>query len=385
MIKSMLDSDLYKFSMQAAVLHNFPGVIVEYRFKCRSVWADLAQHRDEIERQIGFLGNLYLTPDEEKQVREKIPFLKPDYVDFLSEFRFNPDFVKVETISDTEIDIIVRGPWLQTIPFEVPILSIVEAVACKDLMTDEALSIGRRNLADKIEIIKAVGPEFKLADFGTRRRASFEQQRYVVETLTNEVPNNFVGTSNVSLALDNNIKPIGTMAHEWIQAMQGLTWLLNSQKMALDIWMKEYRGQLGIALSDCLGYAAFLRDFDFLFSKSYDGCRHDSGDPFEWGEKLIRHYESMSIDPKTKTAVFSDGLDMILAVRLFERFHGRIKVSFGIGTHLTNDLGFDPVQIVLKMVECNGQPVAKISDSSGKGMCNNAVYLTHLKNMFEVD
>jgi len=150
----------------------------------------------------------------------------------------------------------------------------------------------------------------------------------------------------------------------------------------LDVWAREYRGDLGIALTDVIGMDAFLRDFDMFFAKLYDGCRHDSGDPIEWGEKLIAHYESMNINPKTKTAIWSDGLTIPKAISIYMNFHERIKCGFGIGTNLTNDVGFDPLNIVIKMIECNGQPVAKLSDSPGKTMCEDKEYVKYLKKVF---
>lgn len=176
------------------------------------------------------------------------------------------------------------------------------------------------------------------------------------------------------------------MAHQWIMAGQGVHGirLSDSQKHMLDVWAKEYRGDLGIALSDTLGMGAFLKDFDKYFAKLYDGARHDSGDPYIWCEKLIEHYKSLNIDPRTKSAVFTDGLNIEKAVDLAIRFHNKIQTSFGIGTNLTNDVGFTPLNIVIKLVEVNGNPVAKLSDSMGKGMCEDYDYLNYLKKVFNV-
>jgi len=222
-------------------------------------------------------------------------------------------------------------------------------------------------------------------DFGTRRRFSKVYQYLILEALIHppfEV--NLKGTSNVEFAKIFQLTPIGTMAHEWLQAHQALTRVIDSQKVALEVWAKEYRGDLGIALSDVVGFDAFLRDFDPYFAKLFDGCRHDSGDPYEWCNKLIKHYENMGIDPRTKTAVFSDGLSFEKAVDIFSEFCHKINVSFGIGTFLTNIHTFETLQIVIKMIECNGHPVAKISDSKGKGMCEDRSYLNYLKKTFEI-
>ena len=175
------------------------------------------------------------------------------------------------------------------------------------------------------------------------------------------------------------------MAHEYLQACQAVgPRLRDSQVFAFNMWAREYRGDLGIALSDVCGMDAFLRDFDLFFCKLFDGVRHDSGDPFEWGEKLIAHYQKMRIDPRTKTMVFSDSLNVPLAIRLYEYFKGRSQTAFGIGTNLTNDLGYEPLQIVIKMTRCNGQPVAKISDEPSKAMDYDPSYVAYLREVFQV-
>ncbi len=199
---------------------------------------------------------------------------------------------------------------------------------------------------------------------------------------------NFIGTSNVYFAKKYNLKPIGTMAHEWIMAGQGQedVSLRNSQKAMLQAWCNEYRGDLGIALSDTLGVDAFLEDFDLYFAKLYDGIRHDSGDPDVWARKVICHYSKLGVEPKTKTLVFSDGLTFETAAKIYNKFKFAAKVSFGIGTNLTNDFeDITPLQIVMKIVKCNGLPVAKISDSPDKGMCNDKEYLTYLKKVFNIN
>ncbi len=199
-----------------------------------------------------------------------------------------------------------------------------------------------------------------------------------------EVPGFMGGTSNVGQARRLALAPFGTMAHEFLQAFQAFAPLPDFQKQALETWMQEYRGDLGIALSDIVGMNAFFRDFDRLFSKAYDGARHDSGDPYQWGERLIAHYEQFGIDPRAKFAVFSDGLDMPRALALARHFGGRIRTSFGVGTNLTNDLGFPALNIVLKMTRCNNQPVAKLSDSEGKLMASDPVFTSYLRQTFQI-
>ena len=379
-IESLLDTDLYKLTMMQAVLHQFPDTQVEYTFKCRNKakWNDnlIRRIKDEI---IGFC-QLRFQPSELEYLRN-IPFFNQDFIDFLDLYQPRCSKGVDVVLNGKDLDITIRGSWLLTILFEVPILAIVNEVYFDNIYPSE----GVYRLSKKLQLIHGI-EDLKFADFGTRRRFKREWQKVVVETCKNTVPNNFVGTSNVWLAKEFDIKPIGTMAHEWIQAGQGLgVRLSDSQSLMLQAWVDEYRGDLGIALTDTLGVNAFCRDFDKYFSKLYDGVRHDSGDPIAWGEKMISHYNELGIDSRTKTFIFSDGLTFPKAVEILDHFRNRVQVSFGIGTNLTNDFeNVEPLQIVMKMTKCNGNPVAKISDSPGKGMCHDEAYLTYLKKVFEI-
>ena len=386
-IPSLLDTDLYKFTMMQVVQHHFAEAQVEYRFKCRNPGVDLTPYVEEIEHEIRALCDLRFTGDELLYLR-RWRFFKSDFVDLLGLFHLDARFIKVTRIpgSSNEIDITIKGPWLHTILFEVPVLAIVSEVYYRHTAPQADLAEGRRRLAAKVALANAVtSPDFRVADYGTRRRFSRAWQDEVVRTLKNGLGVHFVGTSNVKFAQDHGLTPLGTMAHEYLQACQAVgPRLRDSQTFAFNMWAREYRGDLGIALSDVCGMDAFLRDFDLFFCKLFDGVRHDSGDPFEWGEKMISHYQRMRIDPRTKTMVFSDGLDMPLAIRLYEHFRGRAQTSFGIGTNLTNDVGCDPLQIVIKMTRCNGQPVAKISDEPSKSMDYDPSYVKYLREVFQV-
>ncbi|HEY7945407.1 MAG TPA: nicotinate phosphoribosyltransferase, partial [Casimicrobiaceae bacterium] len=344
-IESLLDTDLYKFTMMQVVLHHFPGAQVEYRFKCRTPGVDLTPYLGQIEREIAGMCSLRFTQEELEYLR-RWRFLRSDFVDLLGLFHLEQRFIHLtpSAASSGEIDIAIKGPWLHTILFEVPVLSIVSEVYFRETRPRPDLAEGRRRLDAKIAQIKAVpDPAFRIADYGTRRRFSRPWQDEVVRTLKEGIGAKFVGTSNVKLAFDHGLTPLGTMAHEYLQACQAVgPRLRDSQVFAFNTWAREYRGDLGIALSDVCGMEAFLRDFDLFFCKLFDGVRHDSGDPFEWGEKLIAHYQKMRIDPRTKAMVFSDSLDVPLARRLFEYFRGRSRTAFGIGTNLTNDLGYEP-------------------------------------------
>jgi len=387
-VRSLLDTDLYKFTMMQVVLHHFPGAQVEYRFKCRTEGVNLAPHIDEIGREIADLCRLRLREEELVYLRG-LRFMKSDFVDFLGLFQFNQKYIRVaHGAAPGEIEITIHGPWLHTILYEIPVLAIVSEVYFRRTQPQADLDEGRRRLQAKIGLVREVEPalEFKISDFGTRRRFSLAWQEEIIATLKREVPQHFAGTSNVLLAMNNGVTPLGTLAHEYMQACQALgPRLRDAQVFAFDKWAQEYRGDLGIALSDTYGMDAFLRDFDMYFCKLFDGARHDSGDPFEWGEKMIAHYRQNRVDPRTKTLIFSDQLSVPLAIEIARRFHGRARTSFGIGTNLTNDVGFEPLNIVIKMTECNGQPVAKVSDAPGKLVSTDARYLAYLRQVFGLE
>ncbi len=388
-IQSLLDTDLYKFTMMQAVLHQFPGAQVQYKFKCRSPGVNLAPYLDEIKHEIHLLCNLQFS-DDELAYMQSLRFIKSDFVDFLGLFKLNEKYVELTALPGGEVDIRVRGPWLHTILFEIPILAIVSEVYCRHVQPTPSLDEGRARLNQKLDLITL--PEHasvRIADYGTRRRYSRQWQREVLEVmkarLGTAADSRFTGTSNVLFAKELGLRPMGTIAHEYLQACQALgPRLRDSQVFAFEKWAQEYRGDLGIALSDVYGINAFLRDFDMYFCKLFDGARHDSGDPFEWGERMIAHYTANRCDPRTKVLVFSDGLTIPRCIELLQRFEGRIQVAFGVGTNLTNDLGFAPLQIVLKMIECNGQPVAKISDTPGKTMVEDEGYLSYLRQVFDL-
>ena len=380
------DTDLYKMTMQQTVYHQFPHAReVEFRFRCRTKDVNLVQHIEEINRQLDWLCTLTYQPYELEYFRS-LRYMKSDYVDFLELFRLQRKYINVVQINDTEIDFECRGPWLHTIPFEIYCLGIVNEIYFRATQSEETYAEGRRRLTDKVEMVRSLNDSgFKFSEFGTRRRYSRQWHDEVVKTFAMGVPQNFGGTSNVFFAMKYNLIPIGTMAHEYLQACQALgPRLRDSQKYALEKWVQEYRGDLGIALTDVVGLDAFLADFDLYFCKLFDGLRHDSGDPYEWTDKVLGHYEKMKIDAKTKSLVYSDGLDFEKAVALYETYKTRAKLFFGIGTNLTNDLGPKAINIVMKMVSCNGSPVAKLSDSAGKTMCKDETYLAYLKEVFNI-
>jgi nicotinate phosphoribosyltransferase len=384
-IESLLDTDIYKFSMMQAVLHQFPGAVVEYRFKCRTPGVDLRPLRAELEREIDHLCSLKLTAGELDFLASQ-RYIKSDFVEFLRLFHLQARFIELGE-EDGQLTIAIRGPWLHTILFEVPLLAIVSELYTRRTHPGADLGEGRRRLDEKIDQVRALDrpDEFVFADFGTRRRFSRAWHDEVVETLVRRIPDSLRGTSNVRLARELGLVPIGTMAHEFIQAAQALgPRLAETQRFAFEVWAREYRGDLGIALSDTYSLGAFLRDFDMYFCKLFDGARQDSGDPIAWGEAMIAHYRANRVDPKTRNLIFSDQLTIPRAAEIWQRFRDRINVSFGIGTNLTHDTGTDPINIVIKMIECNGQPVVKLSDSPGKIISTDQNYLAWVRQAFDV-
>ena len=400
-INSLLDTDLYKFTMMQVVLHQFPAAEVEYRFQCRNAGApgigDLAPFVNEIREEVRGLCSLHFQ-DAELAYLKAMRFIKSDFVDFLGIFKLNEKYVSVTALPTGEIDVVIKGPWLHTILFEIPVLAIINEVYFRNTQKQPDLKEGRKRLDTKIGQLQARGlEELKIADYGTRRRFGRDWHEEVLRTLVKRlgtgqsqakdesVLGQLAGTSNVLFAMKLGLTPLGTMAHEYLQACQALgPRLRDSQVFGFEVWAREYRGDLGIALSDVYGMSAFLRDFDLYFCKLFDGARHDSGDPFHWGERMLAHYQANRVDPKTKTLIFSDGLTVPRTIALYQRFRGRCQLAFGIGTNLSNDLGYTPLQIVIKMTRCNGQPVAKLSDTPSKNMCNDEKYLAYLRQVFDI-
>jgi nicotinate phosphoribosyltransferase len=393
-MKSLLDTDFYILTMMQAIFHRYTNVHTEFTFKWRN-WDKMKMNitvKDFIGRvneKLDAMCEVRLQKDEHEYLRE-VPFLKADFLEYLRLFQLNRGYIRayVGKQGDHEIPAIdIAGPLLNVIPFEVPVLASVSSIYTQHHgdMSFNWQKKGMELLDAKLDFLSSQlhrDAEFKFADFGTRRRANYEWHGRILEHLVSRAGHLLAGTSNVHFAKKYGIKYIGTMAHLWFQVHQQLTYrLIDSQRAALQAWADEYRGELGIALSDTLSFDMFLCDFDRYFALLFDGCRHDSGDPHVWAEKLIAHYEKLRINPKSKVAVFSDGLTFDSALRLYYDFHHRINTSFGIGTYLTNDCGFVAPQIVIKNTKTNGKPTAKISDSAGKGMCQDDEFEGYLKKI----
>ncbi len=389
LIDSLLDTDLYKITMLQAFYHapEFRTVDVEWKFACRNRNGfDLAALIPELLRQLEHVCSLGFR-NEELEYLWRFPYITPDFIEFLRIFRLDMRFVKLQPQGE-DLNLRFHGPLIHVALFEIYALAIISELHTIVHCGGFDQRFARQILADKIELLRSQGelPGFSFADFGTRRRASHAWQQEVLSTLKQEIPESFGGTSSLHFARTLDLTPIGTMAHEWFQCWQAVTRLADAQKAALECWVREYRGRLGIALTDNYSMDAFIRDFsDPYFGKLYDGLRHDSGCPYQWGEKAIEMYRSMGIDPLSKTLVFSDSLNFPRMLEIYKHFKGRSKISFGIGTNLMNDVGNQPLDIVIKVVAANGKPVAKISDEPGKSMCEDPSYLRYLASVYGID
>ncbi len=369
MINSLIDNDLYKFTMQNAVIKIFPRAKVRYQFINRGKTEFPEGFAEQLRKEIAKLAELSLTQDEKEFFQKNCPYLDPTYLDFLAGYRFDPSELGVIQ-NGGDLQISIEGYWYRTILWEVPLMALISELYFK--MTHQ-------KIYDETKIIdiarkKATGFNLlgvSVADFGTRRRYSFENHDRIVKALKNYGKPSFIGTSNVYLAKKHNLIAVGTHAHEWFMFHAAKYGYKMANKLALENWVKVYRGDLGIALSDTFTSDVFFHSFDTKFAKLFDGVRQDSGDPIEFADKTIKHYQSLKIDPLSKTIIFSDGLNPETVEKITKHCRGKIKISFGIGTNFTNDVGVTPLNIVIKITEAKpeGQDwihTVKLSDTKGK-------------------
>ena len=391
-IESLLETDLYKFSMGQAIYHQFSDYKTTWSFKCRNEKVFFTPEMvEEIKAQIQAYCTLRFTEDELAYL-ENIKWIKGSYVDFLRLWEPRYEDFTITTEGDKGLTIETKGTWLNTSMYEIPTLAIVNEVYFRMAYDYSTLMDSfKEKLEAKIQTL--ISGEYRIgnfSEFGVRRRLSSDAQDLAVRRLAEENSNyadsNIVGTSNVFLAKKYNLTPVGTMAHEWIMCVGQGNHKHNpaySNWFALDAWVKEYGVLNGTALTDTITTDCFLKDFQLTYATLFSGVRHDSGCPFEWGDKMIAHYKSLGIDPTTKTLLFSDGLDFKEATEIKDYFNGKVKVAFGIGTYLSNDTCEEPLNIVMKTTLCNGMDVAKISDVKGKGMCKNDAYVDYLQRCID--
>ncbi len=386
-LPSLLDNDFYKFTMQHAVIKRFPYAKARYQFINRGKHEFPENFAQKLREAVDDMARLRLDYKEKEYLRTTCPYLDPTYLDFLQGYRYDPSEVHIEQ-NGTDVKVSVEGYWYRTILWEVPIMALICELFYREtgqLRQPDELVVN--TVENKISLYKKLGVKF--AEFGTRRRHSYEVHDLVVKILREKGTGTFIGTSNVYLAMKYDIKPIGTHAHEWFMFHAAKYGFKMANSMGLEHWVDVYRGDLGIALTDTYTTEVFFEQFDKKFAKLFDGVRHDSGDPLEFGDKTINHYKKLGIDPLTKTIIFSDGLNYEKVERIVQHCKDRIGLSFGIGTDLTNDVGLKPMNIVLKMTEAqpenaNWTGVVKLSDEPKKHTgsivdIDLAIQLLHIK------
>jgi nicotinate phosphoribosyltransferase len=368
-IHSILDTDLYKLTMQQAVWRRYRNAQVKYVFSNRRKEGKFTQEfLDNLNAEIRSMSSLQLSESEADFLSLNCDFFEPDYIEYLRDYRFDPNEVDAKIVNG-ELMLNIAGPWHRTILWEVPLMAMISEFYF--LFCDRNWKLDYDFQAEQIKrkIDRLSDQDCQFSDFGTRRRRNYYVQDLIVDQLKRSGYTGFLGTSNVHLAHKYNVRPIGTQAHEWFMGISVLEGLRHANRFGLEIWHEIYKGKLGIALPDTFGSDAFFRDFDYRLAKMYDGVRHDSADPYEFGEKLIKHYQTLGIDPITKRLVPSDGLTTDDVLMLQTCLAHRIKVSYGIGTHLTNDFpDSKPLNMVIKLSECQGVPVVKLSDVPTKAI-----------------
>ena len=378
---SLLDTDLYKFNMDQVIFHKHTNLSGDYYFRCRNEGVVFTPEMfREINEQIDHLCTLRFRKEELDYLRS-IRFIKDDYVEFLRLWHPIRDYVETSLSESGELGIRVSGPLFSAMQFEIYLLEIVNEVYFRMKYDyQELVRSAEERLNAKIEAFQSGKYTFSFAEFGCRRRLSREWEDTVIRRLAFETKN-CMGTSNVYYAMKHHLTPVGTYAHEFVQMYQGIDSipLAYTNHYALEDWYDEYRGDNGTALTDTITTDLFLLDFNRAMVNNFTGVRHDSGDPYEWGEKIIAHYQKYGVDPKTKLLLFSDSLDFDRAQALYDHFRDRIRVSFGIGTFCSNDTAVPALNIVIKLQTVNGRSVAKLSDNPEKSMCRDPEYLSYLK------
>lgn len=398
-ITSLLETDLYKFSMGQAIYHQYPSYKTRWAFKCRNKNVKFTPEMiQEIKDQIKAYCKVRFT-EEEIQYLFSIEWLHEDYVDYLRLWKPRYEDFEISTDGDCCFSLEAVGTWLNTSMYEIPILAIINEVYFRMSYNYDDLFIQyKRKLEEKLNWL--IDGKYNIglfSEFGLRRRLSAQAQDLAVKTLCEKNPfykdSHCIGTSNVYLAKKYSVKPVGTMAHEFIMCVGQGNPMYNpaySNKMAMEVWTKEYGVLNGTYLTDTIGDKLTHIDMGYTFSICFSGVRHDSGDPYQWGNEWINHYQSYydkyhdeRVNPKNKTLLFSDSLDFERASKLYSYFKDKIKVAFGIGTYIANDTDVEPLNIVMKVIECNERPVAKLSNSESKTVCKDAEYVEYLKKTID--
>lgn len=368
-LNSLLDNDFYKITMQNAVVKLFPGKIVQYEFINRGKHHFPEGFDDALKNAVEQMAQLKLSREEKKYLIQTCPYLDLAYLDFLEGYHYDPSEVHVVQTGN-DLSVTVEGLWYRTILWEVPLLALISELHYEmNHLERDSNEVVVAKTVEKAKGLNALGVTF--AEFGTRRRHSYHVQNLVMNALTREQNSTFIGSSNVHFAMKYQVKPIGTHAHEWFMFHAAEFGFRMANSLALEHWVDVYRGDLGVALSDTYTTEVFFEQFDKKFAKLFDGVRHDSGDPLEFADKTIAHYQKHGVNPLFKYIIFSDALNLEKVEEITAHCKGKIGVSFGIGTNLTNDVGLKPMNIVMKLIGVQSSnkewiPTVKLSDEKGK-------------------
>ena len=370
MIKSILDNDLYKFTMQQAVRRLYPDAWVGYEFTNRGKTPFPEGFAGIVKERVARMADLQLSRDEQAWLETACPYFTADYLDYLYSYRFDPGQVQIEQQA-YGLSVTIEGPWYQTILWEVPVMAVI----CESFyqLTNPGILSGKEISArNQAKARKMSDAGLTFVDFGTRRRFSFANQEQLLDDILAVCDHRLAGTSNVHLAKRYDLAPVGTLAHEWIMFHSALAGFHEANAAAMDAWLAVYPDVLGIALTDTFTTPVFLDAFSKERAAQFSGVRHDSGDPASFIRRMIEHYREKGIDPASKVVVFSDGLDADRAIEIHRLCKGKVKDSYGIGTYLTNDVGVAPLNIVIKLSWARPEPgmdsmkTVKLSDDPGK-------------------
>ncbi len=366
-IRDFIDNDLYKFTTMNAIQKVFPEAEVKYKFINRGKTAFPVGFAEALRAEVNAMKDLYLTKEAENYIRSKCYYFEPVFIDLLKGYRYNPEEVIIHQ-NGGELDVEVDGLWYRTVLWEVPLMAIISELYFK--MTGQVPDNYEPRAIAKAKELANI--QAKISEFGTRRRFSFDVQDRVVGILKEYMGNFLNGSSNVFLAMKYNLLPMGTHPHEWFMYHGAHYGYRIANEMALENWIKVYHGDLGIALTDTYTTQNFFQSFNTVYSKLFDGVRWDSGDPIEFTDKTLAHYHAKRIDPKSKTIVYSDALDLDKVKEIKKYVNGRINDAYGIGTYLTNDVGVKPLNMVIKVIAAKPAgystsiPTVKLSDHNGK-------------------
>lgn len=400
-INSLLTTDAYKLSMGQTIFHQFQDYTTEWDFKCRNKDVKFTPEMvEEIRQQIQHFCTLTFKEDELEYL-STIKYIKRDYINFLRYWRpFYSDF-DISTDGESGIKIMAKGTWLNTSMYEIPVLAIVNEVYFRMKYDYNQLIVEfKKRFDDKLQgLLNGTYELHSFSEFGLRRRLSAEAEEYAVSKFVEnrqalaEKGSFFLGSSNVELAKKFSIVPVGTLAHEFIESVGQGNLKLNpaySNWYGMESWTKEYGVLNGTWLTDTIGDQCCHLDMGLTYSILFSGVRHDSGDPYVWGDHWIAHYQKLydqfhdeRVNPKNKTLLFSDGLNFESATSIYRYFKDKAKVAFGIGTFITNDTSVPALNIVMKVAICNDHDVAKLSNAPGKSMCRNPNYVDYLNRAIQ--